>query len=185
MQGLGFTAGYFPEGWFANDNVEPETHYLEAESTRSQHRPERVQWLGVQIAELAGEWMAYNGHMFSVGEKAKEYFDADAEEWETIVRLAQSRERYHHVVIQRFLTFAFGPALILVVLFVLFPRPVVATQICHSSLRTSRANASAEALSNNIDDFCLDVTNKEPLITIGWTWSKIYYRNTPEEYAMP
>ncbi|KFY27960.1 hypothetical protein V491_00688, partial [Pseudogymnoascus sp. VKM F-3775] len=80
--------------------------------------------------------------------------------------------------------FAFGSTLILVVLFVLFPRPVVAIQICHSSLRTSRAYVSAEALSNNIDDFCLDVTNKEPLITMGWTWSKTYYRNTPEEYAM-
>ncbi|KFZ16176.1 hypothetical protein V502_05233 [Pseudogymnoascus sp. VKM F-4520 (FW-2644)] len=80
MQGLGFTAGYFPEGWFANENVEPETHYLEAESMRSQHRPERVQWLGVQIARLAEEWMRYSGvdgYTFSVGEKAKECFDAE------------------------------------------------------------------------------------------------------------
>lgn len=86
MQGLGFTAGYFPEGWFANENVEPETHYLEAESMRSQHRPERVQWLGVQIAGLAGEWMAYsnvNKYTFSVGEKAKECADADADEEES------------------------------------------------------------------------------------------------------
>ncbi|OBT83089.1 hypothetical protein VE02_08600 [Pseudogymnoascus sp. 03VT05] len=76
MQGLGFTAGYFPEKWFANENVEPETHYLEAESMRSQHRPERVLWLGVQIAGLAKEWVGYSnvdGYTFSLGEKAKEY----------------------------------------------------------------------------------------------------------------
>jgi hypothetical protein len=78
MQGLGFTAGYFPEKWFGNENVEPETHYLEAESMRSQHRPERVQWLGVQLAELAPEWIGYSnedGCTFSLGEKAKEYLD--------------------------------------------------------------------------------------------------------------
>ncbi|ELR07169.1 hypothetical protein VC83_04915 [Pseudogymnoascus destructans] len=82
MQGLGFTAGYFPENWFANENVEPETHYLEAESMRSQHRPERVLWLGVQIARLAPEWMGYSsvdGYTFSVGEKAKEYVGGDEE----------------------------------------------------------------------------------------------------------
>jgi hypothetical protein len=80
MQGLGFTAGYFPEKWFGNENVEPETHYLEAESMRSQHRPERVQWLGAQLAELAPEWIGYSnegGDTFSLGEKAKEYLDDD------------------------------------------------------------------------------------------------------------
>ncbi|KAL5349554.1 hypothetical protein ACLOAV_005849 [Pseudogymnoascus australis] len=51
-------------------------------------------------------------------------------------------------------------------------------------LGTSKAYASAKALNNNIDDFCQEVTNNEPVITIGWTWSKIYYRNTPEEYTM-
>ncbi|OBT57876.1 hypothetical protein VE04_02097 [Pseudogymnoascus sp. 24MN13] len=83
MQGLGFTAGYFPEGWFSNENVEPETHYLEAESMRSQHRPERVLWLGVQIAGLAPEWMGYSsvdGYTFSVGEKAKEYAGDETED---------------------------------------------------------------------------------------------------------
>ncbi|KFX95339.1 hypothetical protein O988_05846 [Pseudogymnoascus sp. VKM F-3808] len=82
MQGLGFTERYFPEGWFADENVEPETHYLEAESTRSQHRPERILWLGVQIARLAGEWMGYSnvdGYTFSVGEKARECFEAGVE----------------------------------------------------------------------------------------------------------
>ncbi|KFY96774.1 hypothetical protein V500_02324 [Pseudogymnoascus sp. VKM F-4518 (FW-2643)] len=62
MQGLSFTEGYFPKGWFANENVEPETHYLETESIRSQHRPERVLWLGAQITKrLAGKWMVYVG----------------------------------------------------------------------------------------------------------------------------
>ncbi|KFY95929.1 hypothetical protein V498_03007 [Pseudogymnoascus sp. VKM F-4517 (FW-2822)] len=61
MQGLSFTEGYFPEGWFTNENVEPETHYLETEIIRSQHRPERVLWLGVKIARSAGEWMGYAG----------------------------------------------------------------------------------------------------------------------------
>jgi hypothetical protein len=75
MQGLGFTAGYFPEKWFGDENVEPETHYLEAGSMRSKHRPERVQWLGVQLAELAPEWIGYDGSTFSLGKKAKEYLD--------------------------------------------------------------------------------------------------------------
>ncbi|OBT82514.1 hypothetical protein VE02_09591 [Pseudogymnoascus sp. 03VT05] len=80
MQGLGFTAGYFPEGWFANENVESETHYLEARSMHSQHRPERVLWLGVQLARLAGEWIEYSnvdGYTFSVRRKGMEYLEAE------------------------------------------------------------------------------------------------------------
>lgn len=61
MRGLSFVAGYFPEELFTNKNVDPETHYPEAESMRSLERPERVHKLGVQIAELAGEWMSYGG----------------------------------------------------------------------------------------------------------------------------
>ncbi|KAL5344397.1 hypothetical protein ACLOAV_010657 [Pseudogymnoascus australis] len=81
MQGLSFTAGYFPEDWFNNENVEPETHYLEAESMRSQDRPERVLWLGVQIARLTEGWMGYsNEDGFSVGEKGRECFDHEDEE---------------------------------------------------------------------------------------------------------
>lgn len=82
MQGLEFTADYFPEKWFANENVEPETHYLEAESMRSQHRPERVLWLGVQIARLAEGWMEYSnvdGYTFSIGEKAREVLEEEGE----------------------------------------------------------------------------------------------------------
>ncbi|KFZ18621.1 hypothetical protein V501_01117 [Pseudogymnoascus sp. VKM F-4519 (FW-2642)] len=102
-----------------------------------------------------------------------------------IVRIAPRRQRYQNIVIRRFFAIAFGSTLILVVLLVLLRRrPVVDTQICHSGLGTSKAYASAKALNNNIDDFCQDVTNNEPVVTIGWTWSKIYYRNTPEEYTM-
>jgi hypothetical protein len=50
MQGLGWTADYFPPGWFHNPNVESEKHYMEAESMRSEYRLERVLWLSVQIA---------------------------------------------------------------------------------------------------------------------------------------
>ncbi|KFZ25091.1 hypothetical protein V502_00433 [Pseudogymnoascus sp. VKM F-4520 (FW-2644)] len=103
----------------------------------------------------------------------------------TIARIAPPRQRYQNIVTRQFFAFAFGSTLILVVLFVLLRRrPVVDTQICHSSLGTSKAYASAKALNNNIADFCQDVTNNEPVVTIGWTWSKIYYRNTPEEYTM-
>ncbi|KFZ04580.1 hypothetical protein V502_10043, partial [Pseudogymnoascus sp. VKM F-4520 (FW-2644)] len=77
----------------------------------------------------------------------------------TIVRIAPPRQRYQNIVIRRFFAFAFGSTLILVVLLVLLRRrPVVDTQICHSSLGTSNAYASAKALNNNIDDFCQDVT---------------------------
>ena len=50
MQGLGWTADYFPPAWFHNPNVESEKHYMEAESMRTEHRPQRVLWLAVQIA---------------------------------------------------------------------------------------------------------------------------------------
>lgn len=72
MQGLPFAKAYFPEGWFTEKNAEPDTHYLEAETTSSQHRPVRIRWLGVVISRLAGEWMGYGGvGLFFVGEKAK------------------------------------------------------------------------------------------------------------------
>ncbi|KFZ01478.1 hypothetical protein V500_00744 [Pseudogymnoascus sp. VKM F-4518 (FW-2643)] len=86
MRGLSFTSGYFPDNYFANENVEPETHYL---SIRLQHRPKRVLWLGVRLAELAVGWLGYagaggggEGSTFFVGEKAKECFDGDAAEAE-------------------------------------------------------------------------------------------------------
>ncbi|KAL5344583.1 hypothetical protein ACLOAV_010567 [Pseudogymnoascus australis] len=83
MQGLGFTEGYFLHDWFNDENVEPETHYLEAESMRSQHRPERVLWLGVQIARLTEGWMGYSsedGYTFSILDKARECSDPEDKE---------------------------------------------------------------------------------------------------------
>jgi hypothetical protein len=85
MQGLGFTASYFPDDWFSNENVEP-LDYLEADSMRLQHRPQRIPWLGVQIATWAGAWMGYagvgggnDGYIFFVGEKGRGCFEEDGE----------------------------------------------------------------------------------------------------------
>lgn len=50
MQGLAWAADSSPPGAFNNPNVEAEKHYMEAESMRTEQRPERVLWLGVQIA---------------------------------------------------------------------------------------------------------------------------------------
>ena len=101
-----------------------------------------------------------------------------------IVRVVPLRQRYQHGVVRRLFIAALGSTLIGVVLFALLPYPIVDTQTCYSSLGTSRAYASAEALNNNIDDFCQDVANNVPFITVGWTRSKTYYPNTPEEYTM-
>ena len=48
MQGLKWTENYFPKNLFVNENVEMEKHYMEAESMRAEHRPQRVLWLAVQ-----------------------------------------------------------------------------------------------------------------------------------------
>lgn len=61
MRSLSFAKGRFPEELFTNKNVDLETHYPKAESMHSLERLERVHKLGVQIAELAGEWMSYGG----------------------------------------------------------------------------------------------------------------------------
>ncbi|KFY02133.1 hypothetical protein V490_00608 [Pseudogymnoascus sp. VKM F-3557] len=71
MQGLPFAETYFPKGWFTDKNAEPDTHYAEAETTSSHHRPVRVLWLAVAISQLAEEWIGYGGARFFVGENAK------------------------------------------------------------------------------------------------------------------
>ncbi|KFY94734.1 hypothetical protein V498_03751 [Pseudogymnoascus sp. VKM F-4517 (FW-2822)] len=78
MRGLGFTIGYFPDNYFANENSEPEMHSL---SIRLEHRPKRVLWLGVQLARLAAGWLGYAGvgSTFFVGEQAKDFDDGAAE----------------------------------------------------------------------------------------------------------
>ncbi|KAF4628119.1 hypothetical protein G7Y89_g10037 [Cudoniella acicularis] len=102
-------------------------------------------------------------------------------------RITSPPQRYQDTVERRFFRVAIRSTLIGVALFILFhqlPRPVVDTQTCYSSLGTSRAYASAEALNNNIDNFCQDAANNVLFITIGRTRSKTYYPNTPEEYTM-
>ena len=66
MRGLKWTEGYFPDMWFVNENVEVEKHYMEAESMRAEHRPERVLWLGVQLTKTTDR-IAYDPstHRFS------------------------------------------------------------------------------------------------------------------------
>jgi hypothetical protein len=64
------------------------------------------------------------------------------------------------------------------------PSPILDTQVCYSSFNTSTAYASAEALNNNIDEFCRDAMNNVPFFTAGWRHSRTYYANTPDEYTM-
>lgn len=107
-----------------------------------------------------------------------------------IIRVEEPRRKYQLSVVRRFLSAALGLILFGVVLFVLLPSPNVDTQIeidtqtCYSSLNTSKAYVSAEALNNNIGDFCQHVGNNVPHVAFGWTRSKTYYHNTPEEYTM-
>lgn len=111
------------------------------------------------------------------------------------IRIVPPRQRHRHNVVRRFFTIAFGSTLIALTLLgvtligVTFSNlpspPIVDTHICYSSLGTSRAYASREALTNNVDDFCQDVVNDIPLIILsGWTRSKTYYPHTPEQYTM-
>ncbi|KAI0120739.1 hypothetical protein BJ170DRAFT_646582, partial [Xylariales sp. AK1849] len=109
------------------------------------------------------------------------------------IQIAPPRKRYQHGVRRRFYVVAIRSSIIATIIATIIweiasilqrPRPATDTQTCYSSLGTSRAYASAEALSNNIDDFCQDVTNNILLVTISRTWSKTYYPNTPEEYKM-
>ena len=110
-----------------------------------------------------------------------------------MVRIEEPGPRRQLSVGRRFLSVGLGLSLFGVVLFVLLvsrksrnvDRPVeIDTQTCYSSLNTSKAYASAEALYNNIGDFCQHVGNNVPYSSFGWTRSKTYYQNTPEEYTM-
>lgn len=53
-----------------------------------------------------------------------------------------------------------------------------------SCFNTSKAYASAEALNNNIADFCQDVAKNLRLFSISRAWTRIYYPQTPEEHKM-
>ena len=67
MRGLPWTVDYFSPDWFDNENIEDENQYKEDPSMNSDYRPERILWLGSQIAK-AGKWIIYNSvnHGFSV-----------------------------------------------------------------------------------------------------------------------
>jgi hypothetical protein len=59
MQGLPWTQNYFPQGWFIDENLESEKHYMEAASMSTDYRPERILWLGCRLAKL-GRWIGYD-----------------------------------------------------------------------------------------------------------------------------
>jgi hypothetical protein len=64
-RGLFWTAGYFLPGWFRNKNIEDENQYKEDASMNTEYRPERILWLGCQLAK-ADTWIGYNNteHQF-------------------------------------------------------------------------------------------------------------------------
>lgn len=109
-----------------------------------------------------------------------------------IVRIEEPAPKKKFSVVPLFLIAALGLTIfgMVRVLFDLLPSPNVDTpveidtQTCQSSLHNSKAYASAEALYNNIGDFCQHVGDNVPHIAFGWTRSKTYYHNTPDEYTM-
>ena len=58
--------------------------------------------------------------------------------------------------------------------------PIVDTQTCYSDLGNTRAYVSAQALNNNVDDFCQYVAYNVPPNTSGWSRSKVYYPTRPK-----
>jgi hypothetical protein len=59
VRGLFWTVGYFQPKWFLNKNIEDENQYKEEASMNSDYRPERILWLGCQIAKN-GTRIGYN-----------------------------------------------------------------------------------------------------------------------------
>lgn len=64
------------------------------------------------------------------------------------------------------------------------PEPPIDTLLCYSTLNTSRGYASAEALSNNVLDFCENAARKFPYPHSDWKHSQTYYPHTPDQYTM-
>lgn len=62
--------------------------------------------------------------------------------------------------------------------------PPIDKLVCYSTLNTSRGYASAEALSNNVFNFCDNAARNFPRIHFGWTQSQTYYLHTPDQYTM-
>lgn len=59
LRGLDWAKTYFSEDWFENKNIEDENQYKEDASMNTDYRPERILWLGCQLAN-AGKWFGYN-----------------------------------------------------------------------------------------------------------------------------
>jgi hypothetical protein len=65
FRGLFWTVRYFIPGWFRNKNIEDENQYKEDASMNTDYRPERILWLGCQLAK-SGKWICYDNHKFTL-----------------------------------------------------------------------------------------------------------------------
>ena len=65
LRGLFWTVRYFIPGWFRNKNIEDENQYKEDASMNTDYRPERILWLGCQLAK-SGKYIRYENQRFSV-----------------------------------------------------------------------------------------------------------------------
>ena len=59
LRGLDWATTYFPDDWFENKNIEDENQYKEDASMNTDYRPERILWLGCQLAKTR-KWFRYN-----------------------------------------------------------------------------------------------------------------------------
>jgi hypothetical protein len=68
MRGLDWASYYFSVAWFENKNIEDENQYKEDASMNTDYRPERILWLGCQLAK-PGKWITYDNieHKFLLG----------------------------------------------------------------------------------------------------------------------
>ncbi|KAH8754853.1 hypothetical protein F5883DRAFT_572749 [Diaporthe sp. PMI_573] len=98
--------------------------------------------------------------------------------------------RHRYIFLQLLKTASLASAL--VVLFNLFSTPPsphtspppIDTLVCYSTLNTSRGYASAEALSNNVLNFCDNAARTFRHIHFDWKQSQTYYLHTPDQYTM-
>ncbi|KAK9420551.1 hypothetical protein SUNI508_06291 [Seiridium unicorne] len=113
----------------------------------------------------------------------------------TTVQVVTQLERYEHSNVKsRFAVVAIRSTSIAIFIAAIFwvasslllsdPATDTQPQPQDSCFNTSRGYASAEALNNNIDGFCQDVSNNLRVLTTSRVWSRIYYPNSPEEYKM-
>jgi len=74
IRGLFWTVRCFIPGWFRNKNIEDENQYKEDASMNTDYRPERILWLGCQLAK-SGRWICYENHKFMLPRASQvEYF---------------------------------------------------------------------------------------------------------------